>query len=512
MALFWDTTYFLIGHFSGGMLLTFLIIFTVFVIASRKPRGIPPSPSWTLPFVGDLPLLITGDILKTFRKLRSRHGDIFSFYMGRKLTIVINSYKLIYGAGVTKGAIFSGRPQNFFSYASIKGGRGIIMSEGPFWHRQRRFIHERLNKLGFGKSSFESKILKEVTSFIDVLRNTNGQPFDVKETIHASMANIIFSLVCGRRHDYKDPVFQKILKSMDDNLTIFLQVSMLNTCFPFLKYLPFDPFNMKVNQNQNDIFQAYTIKLYNEHMQKMNLDKDRSSDDLMDAYIDQTEQSQHGENQSDFSFDQLHAVMTELLAAGAETSATVFRWAILYLINNPDIKQRLQSDIDNVVGSHNQPCLADRQKLPFVEAFIMEVLRKANVAPFGMPRAILGDSDVIFEGYRIPKDSVVFFNYETALLDPEAFQEPESFKPERFLDKSGHLLKPNELIPFGIGRRVCLGEQVAKMELFLFLTTMIREFNLLPEDEDRLPTLKAELGITNAPMDYKFRALKRCSM
>ena len=128
------------------------------------------------------------------------------------------------------------------------------MSEGPFWQRQRRFIHEQLNKLGFGKSSFESKILKEVTSFIAVLRDTNGQPFDMKETIHASMANIIFSLVCGRRHDYKDPVFQKILKSMDHNLTIFLQLSMLNTCFPFLKYLPFDPFNMKVIENQMTSF------------------------------------------------------------------------------------------------------------------------------------------------------------------------------------------------------------------------------------------------------------------
>ena len=113
MALFWDTMYFLIGHFSGGMLLIFLIIFAFFYTANLKPCGIPPSPPWTLPFVGDLPLLITGDILKTFRKLRNRHGDIFSFYMGRKLTIVINSYKLIYEAGVTKGAFFPVDPKTF---------------------------------------------------------------------------------------------------------------------------------------------------------------------------------------------------------------------------------------------------------------------------------------------------------------------------------------------------------------------------------------------------------------
>ena len=101
------------------------------------------------------------------------------------------------------------------------------------------------------------------------------------------------------------------------------------------------------------------------------------------------------------------------------------------------------------------------------------------------------------------------FNYETSLFDPETFPEPEKFKPERFLDNSGHLLKPNQLIPFGIGRRVCLGEPVARMELFLFVTTVIREFNILPEDDDVIPPLKAVIGIVNAPVDYKFRAVRR---
>ena len=498
-----------IGLFSGGIVLTFIIVFIFSFVASRKPHGLPPGSPWTLPFVGDLPLFITGDILTKFRKLRNRHGDVFSFYMGGKLTIVINSYKLIHHAGVQKGAFFTGRPKNFFSFVSGEGGQGLVMAEGPLWQRQSKFIYDQLHAFGFGKSSFESKILPELAGFIDYLREQNGKPFHMKETINISMANIVFSLVCGRRHDYNDQVFMKILKTMNEETQEFLRVSLLNTCFPFLKYLPLDPFKMKISEHRNEYLRTLVIRLYDEHMQKLNQDRDKPTEDLMDAYIREMEKPEHSINRSDFSFDQLCAVMTDLLGAGANTSATVIRWAILYLLHYPDIKRRLQSDIDSVIGSQNSPCLDDRQKLPFVEAFIMEVLRITNIAPLGMPRAILGDKDIAFEGYRIPKDSAIIFNYETSLFDPETFPEPEKFKPERFIDNSGHLLKPNQLIPFGIGRRVCLGEPVARMELFLFLTTVIREFNILPEDDDAIPPLKAVIGIVNSPVDYKFRAVRR---
>ena len=508
MALFLDIVH-LVTTYYEGTILTFLIVFVLSYATCRKQCGIPPGSPFTLPFVGDLPLLMNGDILKTFRKLRNKHGNVFSFYMGRKLTIIINSYELLQKAAIKKGGLFSGRPQNFFTSDSCDKGRGILMSDGPFWQRQRKFTHDQLYGLGFGRKSFEAKIVIEVNSFIREIREQNGKPYDMRETIHASMANIIFSIVCGRRHDYKDPVFLQILSEIDHNTKVGLRVGMINNCFPFLRYLPWDPLGLNVTI-QNECFKAFILKTYDVHKDEFRLDKDKPIADLMDAYIKQMEETDNDCEMNDFTFDQLLAVMSDLLGAGAETSATVVRWAVLYILRYPDIGERLRSDVDNVVPDMNRPCWDDRAKLPFVEAFIMELLRITNVAPLGLPRAILGEGDIKFEGYRIPKESAIFFNYETALLSPDTFEEPETFRPERFLDKSGRLLKQKEMIAFGIGRRVCLGEPVARMELFLFLTTLIKEFDFLPEQETTIPSLKPVLGMTNAPTDYKFRALPRC--
>ena len=510
MAFLSDIQSFLATNLSAGAVLTFVVVFIFCYMVTRKPYGIPPGSALILPFLGDLPLLITGDILKTFRRLRTKHGDIFSFYMGRKLIIVINSFELIQKAAVRKGGLFSGRPRNFFSSESCgDSGKGIILSDGPFWQRQRKFTHDRLQEFGFGKSAFEAKILEEVNNFIDVLKSQNDQPFDIKDIIHASMANVIFGIVCGTRHDYKDPVFLRLLSDFDHNTKVGLRIGMLHNCFPCFEYLPLDRLGLEALKIQNDSFRTYAQTLYEEHMRAY---KDDNIGDLMDAYIREMKRDNYNKEISDFTFDQLVTVTTDLLGAGSETGATVIRWAVLYLLHYPEIKQCLKTDIDNVVPNSRRPCLDDRAKLPFVEAFIMELLRITNIAPFGIPHAILGEKDIVFEGYRIPKDSSIFFNYETALYDPRNFPDPFRFKPERFINNSGRLFKPKELIPFGIGRRICLGEPVARMELFLFLTAMIKEFDFLPQKDGKLPSLQPVLGLTNAPTEYKVRIVSRCKI
>ena len=92
-----------------------------------------------------------------------------------------------------------------------ESGKGLFFSDGPLWKNQRQFTHRRLQEFGFGKSSFESKILKEVECFINLLKKENGQATDFRKYIHASVANVIFSIVCGKRHDYDDEQFQQLL-------------------------------------------------------------------------------------------------------------------------------------------------------------------------------------------------------------------------------------------------------------------------------------------------------------
>lgn len=480
--------------------LIFIVVFLLIYLSTRKPTGIPPGPQFTVPLIGDLFSFIGGDLLVTFQKMRHKHGDIFSLYFGKELMIVINGYTLIHRAAVINGELFTGRPEMLMN--EFTGGRkGVILTDGPFWKRQRKFTHRSLQEFGFGKSLFENKILQEVECFISFLKDQDGRPIDIRKTIHASVANVVFSIVSGKRHDYGHKGFQKLLKDSELAANQILKVSMLLRCAPFLKHVPGDLLNIKLLTNNLKDWTSYFRKMYMEHLETI---EENCPRDFFDIFI--MEMSK--ENNPDFTFEQLSATARDLFGAGAETTATTIRWAVLYLLKHEDIKTRLQSDVDKVVHDNQFPHLGDMAKLPYVEAFIMEVLRCADIAPLAVPHCVM-ENDVLFEGYRIPKDTPIMFNLDSVLKDPHIFENPHEFNPERFLDAEGTLVRPKEFIPFGIGRRVCLGEAVAKMELFLFLTSLIKYFDFEFPDDNAEPDFVGVLGITRAPKPFEIRATRR---
>ena len=490
----------LIGDVNVASLIIFIVVLFLAYIFNRKQEGIPPGPKFTLPFIGDLPLLIGKDVTAIFRRLRQKHGDVISLYLGKDLVIVLSGYNVIHKAAVVKGNVFSGRPAILANDAT-GGKNGIIMAEGLLWKNQRRFTHGRLQQFGFGKSSFEAKILKEVDCFINVLKEEGGRPIDFRKYIHASVANVIFSIVCGKRHDYDDEHFQQLLIDTEITVINVLKVSVLLSFAPFLKYVPTDPLNMNLMRNNHLKWMKYFKKMYEEHFDNLH---GNDANDFFDAYI--LEMSK-GEN-PDFSVYQLSMIARDLFGAGAETTATTIRWAVLYLLKYKNIKARLQADIDGIIPSNRVPSLEDKAKLPYVEAFIMEVLRCANIAPLAVPHAVTNE-DVVFHGYRIPKDTPILLNLDSVLTDADIFENPSQFNPERFLDSDGKVFRPKEFIPFGIGRRICLGEAVAKMELFLFLTAMIKQFDFVLPDGQSGPDMEGVLGITHAPKPFKVRFIPR---
>ena len=157
---------------------------------------------FTLPINGDLPLVAVagGDLLVTFRKLRRQHGDIFSFYIGKDLTVVVNGFELVHKAAVRHGWKFSGRPENLINNV-ITNGRGVILANGPFWKRQRKFALCCLQEFGFGKRSFEQNIMYEMEYIADILREQSGKPFDIKGALRAAVENIRFTILFSKRHN-----------------------------------------------------------------------------------------------------------------------------------------------------------------------------------------------------------------------------------------------------------------------------------------------------------------------
>ncbi|XP_053383762.1 cytochrome P450 2J4-like [Mercenaria mercenaria] len=150
---------------------------------------------------------------------------------------------------------------------------------------------------------------------------------------------------------------------------------------------------------------------------------------------------------------------------------------------------------------------ADRSSLPYIEATLLEIQRMANIAPVSIPHTT--DVDVTFGGYYIPRRTLIIVNLYSSNMDPRHWDQPEIFNPERFME-GGKLKKNPALIPFSIGPRICLGESLAKMEMFLIFSNLLQRFTFCREDDNVKHSFEniLEQG-TSAPKPYKTRAIKR---
>ncbi|CAC5368545.1 Cytochrome P450 2W1,Cytochrome P450 2C4,Cytochrome P450 2D15,Cytochrome P450 2D16,Cytochrome P450 2C1,Cytochrome P450 daf-9,Cytochrome P450 2F3,Cytochrome P450 2B15,Cytochrome P450 2C55,Cytochrome P450 2F1,Cytochrome P450 2C23,Cytochrome P450 2C9,Cytochrome P450 2F2,Cytochrome P450 2D1,Cytochrome P450 2D6,Cytochrome P450 2H1,Cytochrome P450 2C5,Cytochrome P450 2A8,Cytochrome P450 18a1,Cytochrome P450 2C20,Cytochrome P450 2E1,Cytochrome P450 2C25,Cytochrome P450 2A12,Cytochrome P450 2H2,Cytochrome P450 2C39 len=201
--------------------------------------------------------------------------------------------------------------------------------------------------------------------------------------------------------------------------------------------------------------------------------------------------SEKGNTESTFDYEQLLKTILDLFAAGTETTSTAVQWFIVLLVNHPEVQSLMRREINDVIGTSRYPCMEERQKLPYTDAVLHEVLRFGCIGPLALPHGLT--QDLNYKGYVIPKDSMLIPNLHSVLYDPEVFEDPETFRPTRFLDAERKLVNVDKVLTFSLGRRACLGESLARMEFFLFATSLVQRFKLLPSDPNHLPSLKGKL-------------------
>ncbi|XP_036048884.1 cytochrome P450 2C25-like isoform X3 [Onychomys torridus] len=206
--------------------------------------------------------------------------------------------------------------------------------------------------------------------------------------------------------------------------------------------------------------------------------------------------------QSEFTLENLAATVSNLFTAGTETTSTTLRYALLLLLKHPHVTAKVQEEVNRVVGRHRSPSMKDRNYMPYTDAMIHEVQRFIDLLPTNLPHAVTCDTK--FRNYLIPKGTMVMTSLSSVLHDSKEFPNPEVFDPEHFLDKNGNFKKSDYFMPFSAGKRICAGEGLARMELFLFLTTILQTFNLksLHHTKDINITPVAN-GLTSLPPPYK---------
>jgi len=266
---------------------------------------------------------------------------------------------------------------------------------------------------------------------------------------------------------------------------------------PFLRFIP--PYRSIFQKLSNSFidFNEFMEKAIIEHEETLDKNNPR---DYIDMFLIQMEQDQDGI----YSRKQLVSTCIDLFIAGSETTSKSIQYAIAVLMRHPDVQTKLQAELDEIESE--VITLKDKNQLPYTEATLSEMWRFCNIAPFGPPRYAHQDTKI--RDKTIPKDAVVMYNTYTLHMDANHWGDPHIFRPERFLDSNGKYCNNEMLNPFGIGRRKCLGESLARMENFLFFANIFRTFKF-SQVGDELPSLEPDVAFTNGPYPFKTKITVR---
>ena len=208
--------------------------------------------------------------------------------------------------------------------------------------------------------------------------------------------------------------------------------------------------------------------------------------------------------------DSLEMIMSDMIIAGTETVASSISWAVLYFLYWPHLQQPLYDEIVKVMGPEDFPTLEDRSRLPLVQAYINEILRLSSPLHL-VSRKALRDGRIC--GVAVPQGTQIIFDVLAINRDARQWADSETFNPYRWLDSEGKCVTGNDLsyIPFGGGKRKCLGGQMGKMELFLFVTRLMKLYSIEAEPGAKLPSLRHGTdGIVLWPHAYRAKFVPRC--
>ncbi|XP_075119700.1 cytochrome P450 2J4-like [Leptodactylus fuscus] len=462
-------------------------------------RSLPPGPI-PLPFIGNLWTLRFKLHPETLRKLAGSYGPIYTVWLGETPLVVLNGCKAVRDGIVSNSEALSGRPVASF-LKDLLGEKGILMANGHTWKQQRRFGLMTLRKLGLGKKILESQIQEEAECVVERFTAMKGEPFDPSFLLIHAVVNIISAVVYGHRFSADDVTFQELIRCNNCVLEILgSKWARMYDAFPWLmKHIP--------GPHQDSFQHLKYVTEYTKREIEMHK-KNRSEEprDIIDYYFDEIEKNRK-DTDSTFDDDEyLISVITDLFGAGSETTATSLLWSLLYMVAYPNIQRKVQKELDTVLDG-NQICYEDRKHLPYTNAVIHEIQRYGNIAAVGIPRTCIKDCKVC--NYSLKKDTMVLANVDSALSDPQYWKLPNQFNPQNFLDSDGNFLMNEAFMPFSAGSRVCLGEQLARSELFIFFSTIMRSFSLqLPEGVTEVNT-EYIYNMTLQPHPYKICAVTR---
>lgn len=369
---------------------------------------------------------------------------------------------------------FQGRPdfgilkEAFFEKDAID----IVFSDfNREWEVMRKVAHSAVRKFAIS-DKLPVIVHSKVTTLLKEIKEQSGdKPFDPSDYISFLMMSLLATSAYGKDFSMSDHEFRKLndaAKLQDKNANKLLLMSFL----PALKYIFREEYKegFKATKVQRD----FATEHYKEHVAAYSSGVIR---DFTDALIFAKKEAEAEDSNDSKYLNDKNVVnsLLDLFLAGSETTKLTLLWVLLFLAEYPKYQKEIREEIELALGPDEIVTLEHRPQCNLLQAFIMETMRFRPILPFGVLRKTIADTEL--GGHKIKKDVTIIISNESCLIDKEVWGDPEVFRPERFLDENNKLSSKRDpfFVPFGGGRRVCLGEKLGTANSFLILAGLLHQ-------------------------------------
>ncbi|XP_053625148.1 cytochrome P450 306a1 [Plodia interpunctella] len=529
------------------LLWLFTFVFGFWIFKKIKLwQSLPPGP-WGLPVVGYLPFLDPLQPHLTLTKLTKTYGPIYGLQMGNIYAVVLSDHKLVRDAFAKDS--FSGRAPLYLTHG-IMQGNGIICAEGPLWKDQRKLVTSWLKSFGMTKhgvtrEKLEKRIASGVYELLDNIEKAGKARMDLAHMLTNSVGNVVNEIMFGFKFPPDDKTwhwFRQIQEEGCHEMGVAGAVNFL----PFVRFFSAStrktievlvrgqaqthrlyasiikrrrkmldlqtPEGAKYalhenlfKENSNGYLKCITYSKYapdKAHFFDPNILIETEGECILDSFLkEQKRRFDEGEESARFVTDeQLMYLLADMFGAGLDTTSVTLAWFLLYMALYPEEQDKVRKEILTEYPNDEE---VDMARVPYLMAAICETQRIRSIVPIGIPHGCL--EDTYLGDYVIPKGAMVIPLQWAMHMDGAVWDNPEEFRPSRFLAPDGSLLKPQEFIPFQTGKRMCPGDELSRMLSCGLISRLFRRKRVrLASDPPSPAAMRGNVGVTLTPPKVEF--------